>query len=196
MESWAPFAYALTHEEASRVSHGDYSQLRRPFEPEWKVGELVNVASNLWIRPARAKFFPTGHRISFSVQDFRPTFVRRVPAIHEPPVVDDMGFPIPHDNAAIAAATVDGNYTAAHELAVPEDDEALDVETARKYSRAATQRFANLRSHENRQRQVAQLSGKLKSLQKRAESSGVDLTEQIDAIEAALADAESLLQSS
>jgi hypothetical protein len=59
---------------------------------------------------------------------------------------------------------------------------------------AAQARFARLRRQVDQERRVRHLAGKLRRLQKRAEMGGIDLSRQIEAVEKALADAESAIK--
>lgn len=68
------------------------------------------------------------HSARYRVLDERPTLPRRVPGMFEPPELDQDGFPVPHTKEAIAAATIDGNYTQSPEQAVSGTADEVDIE--------------------------------------------------------------------
>lgn len=125
-EFWERYADRLHPDEAAAIAEGDIGILKRPVEPTWTAGEWLEVRSNLWMRPHKPKFTHRGWRITFDLRDFRTHLVRRVPPMFDPPELDSYGEPIPPRAGAIMRARLDGSYTASHELAVPEDDEAPD----------------------------------------------------------------------
>lgn len=140
---WARWTDRLHPDEARAIANGDIGVIKRPIEPEWPVGEWLKVASNLWIKPAKARYYPRPRswRITFDMRDFRVHLVKRVPQMFEPPELDDFGVPIEHDPEAVERARLDGSYTAAAELAVPEDDESIDDFTARRLSEESRRRW-------------------------------------------------------
>jgi hypothetical protein len=126
---WERWQNCLHPDEARAIASGEIGVIRRRFEPDWTPGEWIDVASNLWLCPEAPKFTPRkriGWRIAFRLRDFRVRIPRRTPGMFEAPETDDDGRPIPPGPTAIEAARLDGSYTAAHALAVPECDESID----------------------------------------------------------------------
>lgn len=126
LDFWEQHSDRLTMGEAERVAAGDYGSLVRPLEPTWMPGEWLNIASNLWIKPEPAQWRRNGYRIPFSVRDFRPRLVRRVPQVLDLPELDELGAPIAPTLGAIEAARQDGSYTQARGLAIPDDNDGVD----------------------------------------------------------------------
>jgi hypothetical protein len=97
-----------------------------------EFGQEVELTSNVSILINRVTKTKGGdHRCRYAVRDFRETLIRRTPKMHEPPERDEYGYPIPHTKEAIAAATVDGNYTQDPRQAVPSTGPEVDVEYRR-----------------------------------------------------------------
>lgn len=78
-EFWAQWSDRLHPDEKRAIANGEIDVIRRPLEPTWTVGEWIEAANNLWIRPQGAKFvhrlssawpYP-GYRIEFTMRDFR-----------------------------------------------------------------------------------------------------------------------------
>jgi hypothetical protein len=122
--AWTPWLDRLTPEERSWITTSSVGLIKRPFLPSWRVGEWLEVASNLRIQVTEIRWRRDGYITLFRVQDFRPNFVRRVPQMFEPPEVDEYGSPIAPTKEAIEEARLKGSYTASHALAVPDCDEA------------------------------------------------------------------------
>lgn len=134
---WSRYQTRLHPDEARAIADGLPHVLRRKFEPEFPTGDWIKVASNLWACFKEPTFTPRkkiGWRIGFDLRDFRVRIPRRTPGMFEPPETNEEGYPIEPTGAAIAAATEDGNYTAAHALAVPETDETVDEFSQRRYT--------------------------------------------------------------
>lgn len=123
---WVRWIDRLHPDERGAIARGEIGVVKRPFSPDWIVGEWMEVASNLWLKPQAPRYTHRGWRIAFDLRDFRARLPRRTPGMYEPPELDHLGYPIAHDKEAIDAATEDGNYTPAHALAVPEIDEEPD----------------------------------------------------------------------
>lgn len=137
VDRWLRYSRRLTPEERRRITHGDRASLVRPFPPEWEVGAWLEVATNLWIRPEPPMWRREHYRIPFGVRDFRPRLVRRVPQVYDPPELDRWGEPKAPTAQAIAEAREVGNYTTSRELAIPEEDEAVDDERLELYAAEA-----------------------------------------------------------
>lgn len=129
---WERWMDRLHPDEKAALAYGEIGIIKRPVEPTWAVGEWMEVASNLWLRPHRPKYTHRGWRITFDLRDFRVNLVRRVPTMFEPPELDSQGYPVAHDKDAIEHARIDGNYTAAHALSVEGADESMDEFTQRR----------------------------------------------------------------
>jgi hypothetical protein len=97
-----------------------------------EAGQIIKVGSNIELEILRLRKTKGGdHRAIYTVHDFRPTLIRRTPPMHEPPETDAEGFPLPHDQAAIAAASIDGSYTQDPAQAVPQSASEVDIEFRR-----------------------------------------------------------------
>jgi hypothetical protein len=101
-------------------------------DPPVEAGQVITVGSNIELEILRIRPTKGGdHRAYYKVHDYRPTLIRRTPPMYEPPETDAEGFPLRHDEAAIAAASIDGNYTQDPAQAVPESASEVDVEFRR-----------------------------------------------------------------
>lgn len=120
IELWAPHAKTLSPEERQWIAAGYYGVIERPIEPEWQAGDWLEVASNLRIKVTGKTWHRNTYRTTFDVQDFRPRLPRRTPPVFELGEKDEHGIPKAPTRAAIAEATLSGNYTASHALAVPD----------------------------------------------------------------------------
>lgn len=188
VEFWLRHACKLTVEERGRLIRGDYSSLVRPFEPEWEIGEWLKAASNLWIRPEPALWRRGHYRIPFSVKDWRPRLVRRVPQVFDLPELDEFGLPKTPTPAAIADARLDGSYTTSHELAVvDEHNDGVDDRCLELYAAEAGAKRA-LGDSERTQERLAEIrklptSRRIVELQKLAQERGVDVRDDVKAFE-------------
>jgi len=118
-------AKVLAGERPSLIFPGDKDC---PLENGQEI-ELTSNVSLIVIRVSKTK--GGDHRCRYSVRDFRETLIRRTPKMHEPPERDEYGYPIPHTKEAIAAATVDGNYTQDPRQAVSSTGPEVDIEYRR-----------------------------------------------------------------
>jgi hypothetical protein len=101
-------------------------------DPPAEPGQVITVGSNIELVILRIRKTKGGdHRGYYAVHDYRPTLMRRTPPMYEPPETDAEGFPLRHDQAAIAAASIDGNYTQDPSQAVPESASEVDIEFRR-----------------------------------------------------------------
>jgi hypothetical protein len=117
------------------------------------------------------------HSARYRVLDERPTLPRRVPAMFEPPELDADGFPVPHTKEAIAAATVDGNYTQSADQAVPGTADEVDVEYRAILSVKSRVKQAEGESEEEQAVKLAKaVNSETKELAKRAARHGIDPT--------------------
>jgi len=101
-------------------------------DPPAEAGQVITVGSNIELVILRIRKTKGGdHRAYYAVHDYRPTLMRRTPPMYEPPETDAEGFPLRHDQAAIDAASIDGNYTQDPSQAVPESASEVDIEFRR-----------------------------------------------------------------
>ena len=187
LDFWARHSEKLTLGEAERIAHGDYGALIRPLEPSWPTGEWLGVASNLWIKPEEPMWRRDGYRIHFDVRDFRARLPRRVPQVFDPPTLDKLGRPLPPSRAAVAAARLDGSYTAAHELAVPDTDDEVEDKFLDLFSAEAGAKRVLGDSDATKARldEIKRLSPsrRLMELQKLASERGLDVRDEVRAFE-------------
>ncbi|HEX5594157.1 MAG TPA: hypothetical protein VFX35_12525 [Solirubrobacterales bacterium] len=124
----------LTREFERKIRACDRPGLVYPGEadPPVEAGQIIKIGSSIEIEILRLRKTKGGdHRAIYTVHDHRPTLIRRTPPMHEPPETDAEGFPLPHDEAAIKAASIDGNYTQDQAQAVPESASEVDIEFRR-----------------------------------------------------------------
>jgi hypothetical protein len=124
----------VSRDFTAKVLAGDRPGLIFPGDKDCPLenGQEVELTSNVSLIVIRVTKTKGGdHRCRYSVRDFRETLIRRTPKMHEPPERDQYGYPIPHTKEAIAAATVDGNYTQDPRQAVPSTGPEVDVEYRR-----------------------------------------------------------------
>lgn len=126
VDYWERHSDRLTREERSHLAHGGEGPIVRPVEPSWKLGEFLEVASNLWIKPLAVHLRADHYRTQFMVRDFRARLLRRVPNAWEPPELDEHGIPVPHTQQAIEEARIDGNYTSSAALSIHDAGDAMD----------------------------------------------------------------------
>ncbi len=95
-------------------------------------GEVLEVGSGVTITVYKVKRTKGGdHRGYYTVDDDRPALPRRTPQMFEPPETNEYGDPIAHTAEAIAAATIDGNYTQDPKQAVTGVGPEVDIEYRR-----------------------------------------------------------------
>lgn len=180
IEFWLRYARRLTREERQRIARGDYASIVRPLEPEWQVGDWLRAASNLRIQVAGMRWRRDQYRTSFHIQDFRARMPRRVPPMFEAPELDAQGYPIEHDKEAIAAATEDGNYTPAVELAVSDIGDAVPPEYDNVIEMGKRERAAELQRREHaeatRKRELRALTSAMKETAVMLSRQGLDTT--------------------
>jgi hypothetical protein len=101
-------------------------------DPPVQPGEVIKISSNVELEILRLRKTKGGdHRAYYVVHDYRPTLMRRTPPMYEPPETDAEGYPLRHDQPAIDAASIDGNYTQDPSQAVPESASEVDIEFRR-----------------------------------------------------------------
>lgn len=124
----------VSRDFTAKVLAGDRPGLIFPGDKDCPLenGQEVELTSNVSLIVHRITTTKGGdHRCRYAVRDFRETLIRRTPKMHEPPERDQHGFPIPHTKEAIAAATIDGNYTQDPRQAVSSTGPEVDVEYRR-----------------------------------------------------------------
>jgi hypothetical protein len=127
-------AKLVTADFRAKVLAGDRPGLIFPGSEDcpFKVGQEVGLTFNVSIVVNRVTKTKGGdHRCKYAVRDFRETLMRRTPPMFEPPETDQFGYPIKPTKEAIAAATIDGNYTQDPSQAVPSGAPEVDVEYRR-----------------------------------------------------------------
>lgn len=144
-----------------------------------EVGQLVELTSNVSIAVTRITKTKGGdHRCRYTVQDFRETLMRRTPPMYEPPETDEFGYPIKPTKEAIAAASIDGNYTQDPSQAVPAGAPEVDIEYRRVLGTRARTRSAERKRKEQPMQEgdedVRRLTSEMRELAKRAVKMGVD----------------------
>lgn len=101
-------------------------------EPPVEPGDVIEVGAGVSITVYKIRPTKGGdHRGYYTVDDDRPALPRRVPPMFELPETDELGYPIKPTADAIAAATVDGNYTQDPNQAVAGVGPEVDVEYRR-----------------------------------------------------------------
>lgn len=124
----------LTREFERKILACDRPGLVYPGEsdPPVEAGQIIPIGSNIELEILRVRKTKGGdHRAYYTVHDFRPTLIRRTPPMYEPPETDAEGYPLAHDEEAIEAASIDGNYTQDPAQAVPESASEVDIEFRR-----------------------------------------------------------------
>lgn len=197
---WEPWMDRLHPDERRAIAAGEIAVIRRPLEPWWLVGDWLDVASNLWLKPHKAKFTRADngtikYRIEFDLRDFRVTLPREVPQMFEPPELDDQGKPIPPSPDAIEAATIDGNYTAAAELAVPNVCES-DLADQDRYADQAEMGLKQVAAIAQARRERHELDQRLRKARVEARIKGVDISSSERVIERQLLKIERIVFSS
>ncbi|HEV2791773.1 MAG TPA: hypothetical protein VGV69_10780 [Solirubrobacterales bacterium] len=186
-EFWEKHAEALTREERRRIAKGEAGVLARPLEPGWKVGDRLPVARNLTIEVTGVRWRRESYLTTFSVQDFRPLFVRRAVPVFDPPALDEHGEPIPPNEKAIADARLDGNYTRDAARGVAGAGEAVDLETQERISREGLRNYNLVHQAEVAKREIRSLTATLKRVRGEALKKGIDITPEVERIKAEVA---------
>jgi hypothetical protein len=171
----------VTRDFTAKVLAGDRPGLIFPGDKDCPLenGQEVELTSNVSLVVIRVSKTKGGdHRCRYSVRDFRETLIRRTPKMHEPPERDEYGYPIPHTKEAIAAATVDGNYTQDPRQAVPSTGPEVDVEYRRVLGTRSRTRAAERKRKEEPMQEgeedIRRLTSEMRELAKRAVKMGVD----------------------
>jgi hypothetical protein len=184
---WLRHADALTREERRKIAKGEIGLLVRPVEPSWTAGDRLEVARNLTIEVTAVRWKRDGYVTTFSVQDFRPLFVRRAVPVFDPPALDEHGDPLPPTEKAIADARVDGNYTRDAGRAVPGAGEAVDIETQERITAEGLRNYNLVHSAELAKREIRSLTATLKRVRGEALKKGIDITPDVERIKAEVA---------
>jgi hypothetical protein len=101
-------------------------------DPPAQPGDVLEVGAGVAITVYKIRATKGGdHRGYYTVDDDRPALPRRVPPMFELPETDEHGYPIAPTPEAIAAATVNGNYTQDPNQAVTGVGPEVDVEYRR-----------------------------------------------------------------
>lgn len=207
VEYWLPFQACLTPAERSRIAHGDVGSIIRPLKPEWEPAKgeewpWLDVASNVQLQPKPAVFRRGSYRVAFTLRDFRPHFMRRAPHDREPSKPkrrknepseryaervtawrEQRAKPPTAD--VIEAARVDGNYTSAYVLAVPESEEEVENRHLERFTAEAHSRdeIRELVEHPERvqERDLLRKQNKLRKLQAEAKRLRVDISPELNA---------------
>lgn len=97
-----------------------------------EAGDVIEVGSGVSITVYKIRATKGGdHRGYYTVDDDRPALPRRVPPMFEQPETDQLGYPIAPTAEAIAAASIDGNYTQDPKQAVTGVAPEVDIEYRR-----------------------------------------------------------------
>lgn len=171
---------------------GLHPSLKWPAENPCPVneGQTIEVTPRVSIRIERIGRTKKGmHAARYVVIDDRPTLPRRTTPMHEPPELDDQGFPVKHTPSAIAAATVDGNYTQSPDQAVPDVADEVGIEYRRALSARSRSKRAKERPEEEAQEIARRLNTETRELAKRAVKNGVDPALALAPIAALIAEA-------
>lgn len=184
---WSRHSNSLTREERRKISKGEAGLLARPVEPGWKVGDRLQVARNLTIEVTGVRWRRDSYLTTFSVQDFRPLFVRRAVPVFEAPALDEHGDPIPPSERAIAEARVEGSYTRDAGRGVPGAGEAVDLETQEKISAEGLRNYNLVHQAEVAKREIRSLTATLKRVRGEALKKGIDITPEVERIKAEVA---------
>jgi VIT1/CCC1 family predicted Fe2+/Mn2+ transporter len=95
----------------------------------------------------------------------------------EPPELDEDGFPVPHTKEAIAAATIDGNYTQSPEQAVSGTADEVDIEYRAILGVKSRVKAVEGESEEEQAKNLAKaVNAETQELAKRAARHGIDAT--------------------
>lgn len=184
---WAHHGRSLTREEKRRISRGEIGLLIRPLEPEWKAGDRLQVARNLTIEVTGVRWRRDGYLTTFSVQDFRPLFVRRAVPVFDPPALDEHGDPIPPTEGAISEARLDGNYTRHAARGVAGAGEAVDLEAQERITAEGLRNYNLVHQAEVAKREIRSLTATLKRVRGEALKKGIDITPEVERIKAEVA---------
>lgn len=184
---WARHERELTRKERRQLSRGEIGLIVRPVEPGWGVGERLEVARNLTIEVTEVRWSRGSYRTTFSVQDFRPLFVRRAVPVFDPPALDEYGEPVPPKPGAIAAARLDGNYTRDASRGVQGAGEAVDLETQEKISAEGLRNYNLIHHAELAKREIRTVTANLKRLRGEALKKNIDITPEVERIKAEVA---------
>lgn len=170
----------LTQEFERKIRACEHPGLVYPgdTEPPVEAGQVINIGSNIELVILRLRKTKGGdHRVYYAVHDYRPTLIRRTPPMYEPPETDAEGFPLAHDQAAIAAASIDGNYTQDRAQAVPESASEVDIEFRRLLSAKKRVSEAEIKREEQpmteAEKDLQRLNTETKELARRAVRMGV-----------------------
>jgi hypothetical protein len=184
---WDRHDKVLTREEKRRLAKGEAGLIARPVEPGWQVGERLQVARNLTIEVTGVRWSREHYLTTFSVQDFRPLFVRRAVPVFDPPALDEHGEPLPPNEKAIAEARLDGNYTRDAARGVRGAGEAVDLETQERISAEGLRNYNLVHQAEVAKREIRALTATLKRVRGEALKKGIDITPEVERIKAEVA---------
>jgi len=184
---WGRHDKILTREEKRRLAKGEVGLIVRPVEPGWKVGERLQVARNLTIEVAGVRWSRERYLTTFSVQDFRPLFVRRAVPVFDPPALDEHGEPLPPNEKAIADARLDGSYTRDAARGVSGAGEAVDLETQERITAEGLRNYNLVHQAEVAKREIRSLTATLKRVRGEALKKGIDITPEVERIKAEVA---------
>lgn len=184
---WERHAKVLTREEKRRIAKGEAGLLVRPLEPGWKAGDRLPVAQNLTIEVTGVRWSRQSYLTTFSVQDFRPLFVRRAVPVFDPPALDEHGEPIPPTELAIAEARIDGNYTRDAGRGVSGAGEAVDPETQERITAEGLRNYNLVHRAEVAKREIRSLTATLKRARGEALKKNIDITPEVERIKAEVA---------
>lgn len=184
---WSRYTGSLTREERRRIAKGDAGLLVRPLEPEWKVGDRLQVARNLTIEVTGVRWRRDSYLTTFSVQDFRPLFVRRAVPVFEPPALDENGDPVPPSERAIADARLEGSYTRDAGRGVAGAGEAVDLDTQERITSEGLRNYNLVHQAEVAKREIRSLTAALKRVRGEALKKGIDITPEVERIKAEVA---------
>jgi len=184
---WARHSNSLTREERRKLAKGEVGQLVRPLEPDWKVGDRLSAARNLTIEVTAVRWRRDSYLTTFSVQDFRPLFVRRAVPVFDPPALDENGDPLPPTEQAISDARLDGNYTRDAGRGVPGAGEAVDLETQERITTEGLRNYNLVHQAEVAKREIRSLTATMKRVRGEALKKGIDITPEVERIKAEVA---------
>jgi hypothetical protein len=165
-----------------------------------QAGMLIEVGSGVAITVYRIKQTKGGdHRGLYTVDDDRPALPRRTPQMFEPPETDANGDPIAHTAAAIAAASIDGNYTQDPKQAVTGVGPEVDIEYRRVLGTKTQAKSVEMKRKEQpvqeAEKDLQRLNKETKELAKRALKMGLDPMIALAPVARALADAHASIAS-
>lgn len=184
---WSRHSDALTRDEKRKIARGEVGLLARPVEPDWKVGDRLPVARNLTIEVTAVRWRRDKYLTTFSVQDFRPLFVRRAVPVFDPPALDEHGEPVPPTEKAISDARLDGNYTRDAARGVSGAGEAVDLETQERITAEGLRNYNLVHQAEVAKREIRSLTATLKRVRGEALKKGIDITPEVERIKAEVA---------